>query len=163
MSSEYRIKIQSKLQSAKTKVSERLKGKTKLRFHEWVTDSLTHKIFCKGHLSLVSCPTRWSLYWYLGFCDDHLSTHHYQDNNTYNKARKCSKTCPDHFTVAEPFSTPNPRWENGWKHIWLPQRNFKLKFLNEIKHRHRRKFTSPYLIFVTDTTDGVCVKIFCPV
>ena len=23
---------------------------------------------------LVSCPTGWSLYWYLGFCDDNLST-----------------------------------------------------------------------------------------
>ena len=26
------------------------------------------------YIVVVSCPTRWSLYWYLGFCDDHLST-----------------------------------------------------------------------------------------
>ena len=38
---------------------------------------------------VVSCPTRWSLYWYLGFYDDHLSQH--PDNR--ERVQQCRDTC----------------------------------------------------------------------
>ena len=45
--------------------------------------------------ALVSCPTIWSLYWYLSFCNDHLSQH--PDNRETWYSNVLPPPPPPHF------------------------------------------------------------------
>ena len=67
-------------------------------------------------LALVSCPTRWSLYWYLDFCDDH----HHPDNRETGYSNVLLSH-PHHPSLLNPKhathpSTPYATWEVS---LWI--------------------------------------------